>query len=252
MESTVALRDLKVEVESLKMTALRVSPKEPSLSAEERVTLTKQAPTDTVYKILDTKKEGRRKTTQPKRYQIMSSVGRDMSPKSQSPQVKKKPLIYCGLCENKGFGNRAHLYDHYSQFHFKDQLKAFIDEDGDQCPLCRVVHRNPNEANKIRHIGTVHGMVEKFLPSHLRIKRMKVGQEVWEFRVPKSQKGNFLKKRNQREEEENGGEEEKTDEIEEKKEERDKEGSVMEKEMDAFDGNSLVEAPKKVQPSKSL
>ena len=63
---------------------------------------------------------------------------------------------------------------------------------------------------------------------------------------------NFLKKRNQREEEENGGEEEKTDEIEEKKEERDKEGSVMEKEMDAFDGNSLVEAPKKVQPSKSL
>ena len=89
IESSAALRDLKIELEHLNMTDLLVSPEEPSLSAEERVTLTKQAASDTVYKILDTRKDGERK-------------GGD------------RPLYWCRICENRSFGNRSHLSDHYS------------------------------------------------------------------------------------------------------------------------------------------
>ena len=43
--------------------------------------------------------------------------------------------------------------------------------------MCEVVHKNPTEANKIRHIGTVHGMIDHFLPSQFQIPKISDSQD---------------------------------------------------------------------------
>ena len=89
----------------------------------------------------------------------------------------------CGLCTNKkNFTRRSDLYEHYSCTHFRAQLRPFIDLASDKCPLCDLVHKQPTEYKKIRHIGVVHRMVEDLLPQSLHIPRnlppLEMGQAV--------------------------------------------------------------------------
>ena len=123
------------------MTDLCVSPKEPSLSAEEQVTLTKQAPTDMVYKILDTKKEGRRKTTE-------------------------RPLYRCRICKKFSKGKNS-LHRHYCYAHYKKDLLELIGDHKERCQFCDLKFQSPHDA--VSHVGVVHKKLFNFLPKRYQI-----------------------------------------------------------------------------------
>ena len=199
------------------MTDLRVSLKEPSLSAEEQVTLTKQAPTDTVYKILNTKKDAG------------SRNGRLLKKRKQREEEEgsTKRKFECHICNSQQV-SRTNLYSHYALGHFREEMKGAVGESGKDCHHCGKTFSTQDQL--ICHMGSTHNKVEDYLPQN--------------YHIPKSKRGRKAKK---------------TDEMEEhsssrdkKREERDKKGSIMEKERDAFDGKSLVDAAKEVQPTKSL
>ena len=87
---------------------------------------------------------------------------------------RKKTSFSCGLCENKKFGSRQHLYEHYSQVHYRAQLRPFINEESAECSRCKIILKNPNVSYKIRHMGVVHELLEleNILPRHLRIPKL--------------------------------------------------------------------------------
>ena len=85
----------------------------------------------------------------------------------------KKNMYPCqfGRCKEKSFGSRSHLYEHYSLVHRREKLARYVPK-GNQCnivdpdgSICKTVFQD--ETAKIRHLGTVHRMVEKFLPKSL-------------------------------------------------------------------------------------
>ena len=86
----------------------------------------------------------------------------------------------CGLCVNKKFGRRHHLYEHYSLVHYRAQLRHFIDAESAECSRCKIILKNPTEANKIRHMGVVHGLLEEknILQGHLWVPKSKIGLAV--------------------------------------------------------------------------
>ena len=117
-----------------------------------------------------------KKSSKPKA-KTASSSGR-LQPAKKPDRAKTVSDFRCGLCEKKKFSSRNNLYEHYSLVHYRDQLRPFINEESEQCNRCKIIHKNPTEANKIRHMGVVHGLLENknILPSHLRIP--KVGKAV--------------------------------------------------------------------------
>ena len=243
-------QEVKVDVENLDVTQLRISPEVPPASVHERVTLVKRAASDSVYKILNKRKtcekskpryrckiedcqmvcKGRdrlyrhycyahfkedllgliggrqencpycglkfQKSTDaighvgfvhnkledflPKRLHIKSSIVKKSSkPKSKVASSSDKARasfsdFSCGLCEKKEFGSRNHLYEHYSQVHYRAELRPFINKESAECSRCNYIHKNTTEYNKIRHMGVVHGLLEEenILPSHLRIPKL--------------------------------------------------------------------------------
>ena len=118
-------------------------------------------------------------------YRIMDQRRRTKKNRRRRVHPAKKPGrahtvsdFSCGLCERKKFLTRNHLYEHYSLVHYRAQLRPFIKKKSAGCNRCKTIHTNPSEANKIRHMGVVHGFLENknILPSHLRIP--KVGKAV--------------------------------------------------------------------------
>ena len=102
-----------------------------------------------------------------------------VSTTGQLYQAKKKRTVSdfsCGLCVNKKFGSRHHLYEHYSLVHYRAQLRHFIDAESAECSRCKIILKNPTEANKIRHMGVVHGLLEEknILQGHLWVPKSKI------------------------------------------------------------------------------
>ena len=82
---------------------------------------------------------------------------------------KKEPLkkFSCGLCDQK-YASRALLYRHYSNSHYRDQLKALLGDDPKTCTICEV----PKEfSDIITHLGCHHLKIEDYLPAHLHLPR---------------------------------------------------------------------------------
>ena len=307
-------RGVRIDVENLDVTQLRITPEVPPASVHKRLTLVKKDASDLVYKVINKKKTCKKRAASESFYKIMDKMkiskhgkprfscriagcekqcegrvhlyrhychhfkedllgligeGKDNCPycgikfqnnsdavrhvgcvhnkleeflpkhlhiksnlvkKSSKPKPKvvsssgqlykaKKPErtqtasnLSCGLCEKK-FRGRYRLYEHYSQVHYTAQLRPFIDQESDQCSRCKIIHNDPSEANKIRHMGIVHGLLEKknILPSHLRVPKISVaargGKKSVEKAVPENRdltkkpskginpesKGNYLK-----------------------------------------------------------
>jgi len=72
----------------------------------------------------------------------------------------------CSICENRSFSNRSLLYRHYSESHFSEGLKRFIDLESLSCKICGIeLKRLPY---LVCHVGATHDRVEEFLDkSHL-------------------------------------------------------------------------------------
>ena len=82
---------------------------------------------------------------------------------------KKEPLkkFSCGHCDQK-YASRALLYRHYSNSHYRDQLKALLGDDPKTCTICEV----PKEfSDIITHLGCHHLKLEDYLPAHLHLPR---------------------------------------------------------------------------------
>merc|ERR1719397_1847666 len=77
----------------------------------------------------------------------------------------------CKLCERRSFRYRAHLYKHYSSFHFKEDLKQYIDTDKRSCKLCGTELASIN--NLVNHVGAKHGKVEEFLDEVHHVPRVR-------------------------------------------------------------------------------
>ena len=86
--------------------------------------------------------------------------------KSREDPEAREGLFDCSICENKSFGQRSALYRHYSECHFHEKLKRFIDQDNLSCKICGIeLKRLPY---LICHVGATHDRVEEFLDkSHL-------------------------------------------------------------------------------------
>ena len=88
---------------------------------------------------------------------------------------KSVPGFSCGLCEEKKeFGSRNRLYEHYAQIHYRDQLRPYINEDSAECSRCKTTLKVSAPSAKIRHMGVVHGLLERenILPSHLWVPKI--------------------------------------------------------------------------------
>ena len=85
----------------------------------------------------------------------------------KSHSLKPQSVRACSLCQKK-FQHRGGLYNHLSDFHFKHQLELLIDEDL-RCPYCDKTFPNRPKRNLLRHIGSVHRMVDELLARELHI-----------------------------------------------------------------------------------
>ena len=72
----------------------------------------------------------------------------------------------CMLCkENRN--NKSDLYGHYSRLHFKDDLLLKVGADTRECTICKKVFTS--QVNMVTHFGSVHNMLEEFLPKEYHI-----------------------------------------------------------------------------------
>ena len=88
-----------------------------------------------------------------------------------SEQKKNKYPCKFGSCKEKTYKSKSHVYEHYSLVHRREKLARYIQK-GNKCnivdpdgSICKTVFQD--DTQKIRHLGTVHRMVEKFLPKAL-------------------------------------------------------------------------------------
>ena len=86
----------------------------------------------------------------------------------KSHSLKPQSVRACSLCQKK-FQHRGGLYNHLSDFHFKHQLELLIDNDLRRCPYCDKTFPNGPKRNLLRHIGSVHRMVDELLARELHI-----------------------------------------------------------------------------------
>ena len=81
--------------------------------------------------------------------------------KSKSSESNRWP---CQFCPRPPFSDKKSLHYHIAGVHFKDQIRALI---GDtlECPECHKSYSKWNDV--IRHVGSVHRYLYKFLPEFL-------------------------------------------------------------------------------------
>ena len=137
----------KVSLERLDLTRTRIKPEDPI--KERRLTLLQDVSDKTTYKLSNSQ-----------------SV-------LQPPPEKITYPCKFGVCTNKSYGAKSHLYEHYSLVHRRAQLANHVKK-GKLCgivspdgSLCRTRYQDLSQM--IRHIGTVHRLVEKYLPRSLRL-----------------------------------------------------------------------------------
>ena len=87
---------------------------------------------------------------------------------------KKETTFTCVKC-GKYYYSRAKLRGHYSLTHYKAKLKRLIKEDN-QCPECQKSFTKLNTA--IRHLGTVHNKIEKYLTHEKNAQRKTKAQHI--------------------------------------------------------------------------
>ena len=129
----------------------------------------------------------------PEQFHIKPESSKKTSTQAQAETGKNCMEYTCGLCAHtKTFTKRGDLYEHYSCVHFRAQLRPYIDEAGDKCPLCDLTHKQPTEYKKVRHLGVVHGMLENFLPLDLQIPKVNPHLEAVQVKTKRSSTENEI------------------------------------------------------------
>ena len=73
-------------------------------------------------------------------------------------------MLYPCRCPRK---TTRQLRSHYSRVHFKEELKAYIDREGN-CNICG--SSTSSTSKMIDHIGVRHQVVESLIPQNISLK----------------------------------------------------------------------------------
>ena len=148
----------RVKLERLDLTRSKIKPDDPI--EERRITLLQNVSNKMIYDVAD----------------VAETTTSDYSNGAANIRIDSdltKNIYPCkfGSCKEKTYKTKSHVYEHYSLVHRRDKLARYIQK-GNKCnivntdgSICKTVFQD--DTAKIRHLGTVHRMVEKFLPKSL-------------------------------------------------------------------------------------